>query len=91
MVSELLLTDIIYPALVGGIGGIARSSLGVLKSYAAKPKRKFSTHYYLITVFIAAIIGIFIGIIFGPNYKVAGLAGYAGTDVLEIAFRRFYR
>ena len=89
--SEFLIA-IVYPALVGGIGGIARGSLGVLKSLSSKSsKHKFFIQYYLITIIIAAIIGMFIGIIFGPNYKVAGLAGYAGTDVLEGLFKKFYR
>jgi len=83
-----LFSYIIYPGLVGGIGGLARGSFGVWKSLKWK-KKKFILSYYLITILIAVIIGIFIGIIFGPDYKTAGLAGYAGTDILENAYKKY--
>lgn len=84
-----LLNFVVYPGLVGGIGGLARGSFGVWKSFNLKRRRKFILSYYLITVLIAIIIGIFVGIIFGPDYKTAGLAGYAGTDILENLFKKF--
>ena len=45
--------------------------------------------YYFITVVIAAIIGIFVGIIFNFDYRLSLLAGYAGTDILEGIYKSF--
>ena len=82
-----LLNYILYPGLIGGIGGLIRGTLGVWKSFNRNKNKKFILSYYLITIIIAIIIGIFVGIIFGPDYKIAGLAGYAGTDILENIYK----
>ncbi|MEK6914214.1 MAG: hypothetical protein AABW83_01045 [Nanoarchaeota archaeon] len=83
-----LFSLVIFPGLIGGIGGLIRGTFGVWKSFNRNKNKKFILGYYLITIFIAIIIGIFVGIIFGPDYKVSGLAGYAGTDILENTFKR---
>jgi hypothetical protein len=38
---------------------------------------------------IAAIIGIFVGIVFNFDYRLSLLAGYAGTDILEGVYKSF--
>jgi len=87
MVSEVILNEVLYPALLGGIGGLARGLVGLLKAISLR--RKILWGYYAITVIVAAIIGIFVGIIFNVDYRLSLLAGYAGTDILEGIYKSF--
>ena len=86
MVSELINT-LWLPALLGGIGGLTRGLIGLLKALSLK--RRIIWGYYFITVLVAFIIGIFIGIIFNFDYRLSLLAGYAGTDILEGIYKSF--
>ncbi len=73
--------------LLGGIGGLTRGVVGLLK--ALSMKRKILWGYYLITVLVALIIGVFVGIIFDFDPRLSLLAGYAGTDILEGIYKSF--
>ena len=53
---------IVLAGLLGGIGGLTRGVVGLLKALSLK--RKILWNYYGITVLIALIIGIFVGIVF---------------------------
>jgi len=86
MVSEQL-SAVLLPAALGGIGGLTRGLVGLLKALSLR--RKILWGYYLITVFVALIIGIFTGIIFNFDYRLSLLAGYAGTDILEGIYKSF--
>ena len=77
----------ILAGLLGGIGGLTRGFVGLLKALSLK--RKIMWNYYAITVVIAIVIGIFIGIIFDFDYRLSLLAGYAGTDILEGIYKSF--
>ena len=74
-------------ALLGGIGGLTRGVVGLLKALSLK--RKILWNYYAITVAIAVVIGIFVGIIFDFDTRLSLLAGYAGTDILEGIYKSF--
>ncbi len=87
MVEVTLLQEIIYPAVLGGVGGLTRGLVGLLKALSLK--RKILWSYYFITVSIAAIIGIFVGVVFNFDYRLSLLAGYAGTDILEGIYKSF--
>ena len=78
---------ILLSAILGGIGGLTRGVVGLLKALSLR--RKIIWLYYLITVAIAVIIGIFTGIIFNFNTRLSLLAGYAGTDILEGIYKSF--
>lgn len=78
---------LILPALLGGIGGLTRGFIGLLKALSLK--RRIIWGYYAITVIIALIIGIFTGIVFNFDYRLSLLAGYAGTDILEGIYKSF--
>lgn len=78
---------IILAGLLGGIGGLTRGVVGLLKALSLR--RKILWGYYVITVLIALIIGIFIGIIFDFDPRLSLLAGYAGTDILEGIYKSF--
>ncbi len=86
-----MVTDIIsqagYPALLGGIGGITRGVIGLLKALSLR--RRILWGYYLITIIVAAVIGVFTGIVFNFDYRLSLLAGYAGTDILEGIYKSF--
>jgi len=78
---------IFIAGMLGGIGGLTRGLVGLLKALSLR--RKILWGYYVITVVIALIIGIFIGIIFDFDYRLSLLAGYAGTDILEGIYKSF--
>jgi len=80
--------DVIFLAgLLGGIGGLTRGFVGLLKALSLR--RRILWGYYAITVLIALIIGIFVGIIFNFDTRLSLLAGYAGTDILEGIYKSF--
>ncbi len=78
---------IVLAGLLGGIGGLTRGVVGLLKALSLR--RRVMWGYYCITVVIAVIIGIFIGIIFDFDVRLSLLAGYAGTDILESIYKSF--
>lgn len=86
MVSEQL-ASILLPAALGGVGGLTRGFVGLLKAISLR--RKILWGYYVITVLVAVVIGIFTGVIFNFDYRLSLLAGYAGTDILEGIYKSF--
>jgi len=86
MVTEIA-NEIVIPALLGGIGGLTRGFIGLLKALSLR--RRIIWRYYLITVIVASVIGIFTGIVFNFDYRLSLLAGYAGTDILEGIYKSF--
>ena len=82
MVHELLLAG-----GLGAIGGATRGVVGLLKALSLR--RRILWFYWLITVVIAIIIGIFAGLIFNFDWRLSLLAGYAGTDIIEGIYKSF--
>lgn len=78
---------IALPALLGGLGGLTRGFVGLLKALALR--RRILWGYYLVSVIVAVIIGVFVGIIFNFDPRLSLLAGYAGTDILEGIYKSF--
>ena len=74
-------------ALLGGLGGLTRGFVGLLKALSVR--RRIMWGYYAITVVVAVVIGIFVGIIFDFDPRLSLLAGYAGTDILEGIYKSF--
>jgi len=77
--------DSIMLGLFGGIGGLTRATIGMLK--ALRRGESFIPLYYFLTGLIAWILGVFSGSIFGGSWQIALLAGYAGTDMIEGAIK----
>ena len=73
--------------LLGAIGGMTRGVVGLLKALSLR--RRILWFYWLVTVLIACIIGIFVGMIFNFDPRLSLLAGYAGTDILEGVYKSF--
>ncbi len=82
-----MVEGIVLAGLLGGIGGLTRGVVGLLKALSLR--RRILWGYYIITVTIAVIIGIFVGIIFDFDPRLSLLAGYAGTDILEGIYKSF--
>jgi fluoride ion exporter CrcB/FEX len=82
-----MLEEVIIPGILGGIGGLTRGFVGLLKALALR--RRIIWGYYGITVLIALIIGIFVGIVFNFDLRLSLLAGYSGTDILEGIYKSF--
>ena len=78
---------ILIAAVLGGVGGLTRGVVGLLKALSLK--RRILWNYYMITVLIAVIIGVFVGVIFDFDPRLSLLAGYAGTDILEGIYKSF--
>ena len=62
MVDPVLMSTVIIPGVLGGVGGLTRGFVGLLKAMSLR--RKILWNYYAITVVIAVIIGLFVGLIF---------------------------
>ncbi len=73
--------------LMGLIGGATRGIVGLLKALSIR--RKILWGYYLITLVMAMIIGVFTGLVFSFDARLSLLAGYAGTDILEGIYKSF--
>jgi hypothetical protein len=81
------MNTVLLAGLLGGVGGLTRGVVGLLKALSLR--RRVLWGYYIITVIIAIVIGVFIGIIFDFDVRLSLLAGYAGTDILESIYKSF--
>ena len=82
-----MVEGVVLAGLLGGIGGLTRGVVGLLKALSLR--RRILWGYYVITVVVAIIIGVFVGIIFDFDPRLSLLAGYAGTDILEGIYKSF--
>ena len=82
-----MVDGVVLAGLLGGVGGLTRGVVGLLK--AMSMRRRILWNYYIITVVVAVIIGVFTGIIFNFDSRLSLLAGYAGTDILEGIYKSF--
>lgn len=82
-----MVNGVALAGLLGGIGGLTRGVVGLLKALSLR--RRIIWEYYAITVLIAVIIGVFVGIVFDFDPRLSLLAGYAGTDILEGVYKSF--
>ena len=81
------MNTIVLAGILGGVGGLTRGIVGLLKALSLR--RRILWAYYWITVLIAVVIGIFVGIIFNFDPRLSLLAGYAGTDIIEGIYKSF--
>lgn len=81
------MNELLLAASLGGLGGLTRGLVGLLKALALR--RRIIWSYYLLTAAIAVIIGSFVGLVFNFDPRLSLLAGYAGTDILEGIYKSF--
>lgn len=75
------MVEVIFIVL-GLLGGLARALYGLFK--AMNSKAAIQTRYFVLTLFVSAAIGGLLGQLFSNlDFRVAALAGYVGTDILE--------
>jgi len=70
---------------VGVLGGLVRALYGLLK--AINEGIVVHKGYFIITLIISGFIGGLLGMVFDMDFRVAALAGYVGTDILENIFK----
>jgi len=80
----------------GLCGGLLRALVGLVKSQSFQQKTwEFKPFYFWVTVFTAAVLGMISGLLVETSWKLAFLAGYAGSDFLEsiykLSFARFIK
>jgi hypothetical protein len=78
---------VVFAGMLGGIGGLTRGFVGLLKALSLK--RRILWGYYSLTVLIAVVIGIFVGVVFNFDPRLSLLSGYAGTDIIEGIYKSF--
>ena len=72
-------------AYYGFFGGVVRALVGLMKSRTFK--KKFDPTYLLFTLVASGVIGMASGLLVYGDYRLAILAGYAGTDFIEGVYR----
>ena len=87
MVMEEVVNSLLIPGTLGAIGGLTRGIVGLLKALSLR--RRILWNYYVLTVIVAVIIGIFVGLVFNFDWRLSLLSGYAGTDILEGIYKSF--
>ena len=71
----------IIAAMLGCLGGLTKSIIGIFKAKARGDKIKFGLVFR--TMRLSSISGTFIGAIFSFNPIISFIAGYVGSDILE--------
>ena len=81
---EVLGIDILF-IIVGVLGGLARACFGFLKTLSQG--FEVNLRYFVVTLLISGLIGGMLGAVFDMDFRVAALAGYVGTDILDNIFK----
>jgi len=68
----------------GILGGFVRALVGIAKYFEKnKAEQKIRPWYLIFTLFVAAVVGGLAGALACGDWRLAVIAGYAGTDFLE--------
>lgn len=74
--------------LLGGLfGGVLRGLLGISKTLMTKKEESINYQWFFLNISVAAVIGLLAATMMGGDFRVALLAGYAGSDLLEGLFK----
>lgn len=74
----------LYLLIIFGIfGGLIRSLVGLFKHKVFTGKEKFKTGKFAFTLIASGLIGLFCALLLIDDYRIALLAGYAGTDLIQ--------
>ncbi len=76
--------QILLSILFGILGGFVRALVGIVKYFEKnKQNQKVRLVYLGFSLFVAAVVGGIAGAIANHDWRLAIIAGYAGTDFLE--------
>jgi len=73
--------------IFGMFGGLIRTAVGLLKNKVFMKKQKFKKGKFWFTLIASAFIGAFCALLLWDDYRLALLAGYAGTDFIQGVYR----
>jgi len=82
--------EFLHLILAGFVGGLVRGLVGISKKIRDKEPDEtveISRQYLAITLLSSGGIGLLVGVLVGDDVRFALLAGYAGTDFLENAYK----
>lgn len=78
--ESVMLSSILF----GILGGFVRALVGIAKYFEKnRAEQKIRLWYLFFSLFVAAIVGGLAGALAGGDWRLAVIAGYAGTDFLE--------
>ena len=69
--------------MFGLFGGIIRSIIGLFKHKVFTGKERFNSKKFWFTIILSGMIGAFCALLTISDYRIALLAGYAGTDFIQ--------
>lgn len=77
------------PMILGGVfGGLLRGLLGISKGLITKNEEKINYGYFFLSLAVSMVIGIIAASLWPEgDFRLALLAGYAGSDFLEGLFK----
>lgn len=79
---------ILQSAILGIFGGLTRALVGLVKYFEKnKQNQKVRFWYLAFSLFVAALVGGIAGVLSGNDWRLAIIAGYAGTDFLESIYK----
>ena len=73
--------------LFGFFGGAVRVLVGLCKNKVFFGKQKFNSGKFWFTIIASGLIGLFCSLLMMDDFRIALLAGYAGTDVIQGLYR----
>ena len=79
--------NIILLIMFGLFGGMIRSLVGLFKHKVFTGKEKFNNKKFWFTFIVSGLIGAFCALLLIEDYRIALLAGYAGTDLIQGVYK----
>ena len=80
---------IYLPIVLGGlIGGLLRGLLGIAKSLITKKEESINYPYFFLSLAVSMVVGVIAASLWPEgDFRIALLAGYAGSDFLETLYK----
>ena len=73
-----------WVTIFGGLlGGALRGTVGIAKSLILKKDEDINYGWFFVSICVAVAVGIIAALFMEGDFRIALLAGYAGSDLLE--------
>ena len=79
--------NILLLTLFGFFGGAIRVIVGLFKHKVFTGKEKFNSNKFWFTLIASGLIGLFCALLIIDDFRIALLAGYAGTDIIQGVYK----